>query len=96
MVIKSRKPEEIAITLSKALERGDSASFTASLMEVVRAGGMTSMAKRAGVSRYTLYRYEAGNDRPLLETTLRMAAACGFKLMVVPDDEINASDPPAI
>lgn len=53
---------------------------------------MTTMAKRAGVSRYTLYRYEAGNDRPLLETTLKMAAACGFKLMVVPADEAPPSD----
>lgn len=92
MVGKSRKPEDIATRLSQALADGDSASFTASLMEIVRAGGMTSMAKRAGVSRYTLYRYEAGNDRPLLETTLKMAAACGFKLMVVPADEAPPSD----
>lgn len=86
MVSKSKRPEVIADRLSKALARGDSASFTAALMEIVKARGMTSMAKRTGVSRHTLYRYEWGTDRPLLETALKMTAACGFKLTVVPEE----------
>jgi DNA-binding XRE family transcriptional regulator len=48
--------------------------------------GMTTMAKEIGVSRHTLYRYEWGDDGPLLETAVRMARACGFKLLVVPEE----------
>ena len=84
MVRKSSKPEDIADRLSNALARGDSASFTSALMEIVRERGLTSVAKQTGVSRHTLYRYEWGTDRPLLETALKVTAACGFKLMVVP------------
>lgn len=84
MVRKSSKPEDIADRLSKALARGDSASFTSALMEIVRDRGLRSVSKQIGVSRQTLYRYEWGTDRPLLETALKMTAACGFKLMVVP------------
>jgi len=47
------------------------------------------MAKEIGVSRHTLYRYEWGDDGPLLETAVRMARACGFKLLVVPVEEVD-------
>jgi probable addiction module antidote protein len=83
------KPEEIAKRLSKALER-DPAAFTSALMALIKQRGMTAMAKQTGVSRHTLYRYEWGDDRPLLETVVKMTAACGFKLMVVPDHEPKA------
>jgi DNA-binding XRE family transcriptional regulator len=43
---------------------------------------MTSMARKIGVSRHTLYRYEWGEDRPLLETALKLTAACGFKFTI--------------
>jgi len=93
MARKSKRPEDIAIRLSKALERGDSASFTAALMEIVKERGMTSMARQTGVSRHTLYRYEWGEDRPLLETALKMTTACGFKLLVVPQQDTPPADP---
>jgi probable addiction module antidote protein len=64
--------------------------FTAALMKLVKARGMTSVARKTGVSRHTLYRYEWGEDRPLLETALKMTAACGFKFTIVPSDEVNA------
>jgi probable addiction module antidote protein len=83
------KPEEIAKRLSKALER-DPAAFTAALMKLVHARGMTLVARKTGVSRHTLYRYEWGEDRPLLETAMKMTAACGFKFTIVPSDELNA------
>jgi probable addiction module antidote protein len=83
------KPEEIAKRLSKAFER-DPAAFTTALMKLVKARGMTSVARETGVSRHTLYRYEWGEDRPLLETALKMTAACGFKFTIVPSDEMNA------
>jgi len=82
------KPEEIAKRLSKALER-DTAAFTSALLAIIKKRGMTTMAKEIGVSRHTLYRYEWGDDRPLLETAVRMARACGFKLLVVPVEEVK-------
>ena len=84
----ARKPEDIARRLSKALER-DPAAFTSALMAVIKERGMTSIAREAGVSRHSLYRYEWGVDRPLLETVVRMTAACGLKLTVVPDDKAS-------
>jgi DNA-binding phage protein len=69
------KPEEIAKRLSKALDR-DTAAFTSALMALIKKRGMTTMAKEIVVSRHTLYRYEWGDDRPLLETAVKMATAC--------------------
>jgi probable addiction module antidote protein len=80
------RPEEIAKRLSTALER-DPAAFTAALMGLVKEHGMTSVARKTGVSRHTLYRYEWGEDRPLLETALKITAACGFKFTIVPADD---------
>jgi len=82
------KPEEVAKRLSKALDR-DTAAFTSALLALIKKRGMTTMAKEIGVSRHTLYRYEWGEDRPLLETAAKMARACGFKLLVVPADEVK-------
>ena len=87
MARRIRKRKDVSVTLNEALARGDAASFTAALMEIIKERGMTSMARQTGVSRHTLYRYEWGTDRPLLETALKMTAACGFKLAVIPDDE---------
>jgi len=82
-----RKSQDIAERLNSALARGDSASFTAVLMEIVKERGITSMARQTAVSRHTLYRYEWGTDRPLFETALKLTTACGFKLMVVPQQD---------
>jgi probable addiction module antidote protein len=79
-------PHDIARVLNESLER-DPAVFVSALMTIMKAHGMSAMARASHVSRYTLYRYERGSDRPLFETVVRMTAACGLKLMVVPDDE---------
>jgi DNA-binding phage protein len=42
MADRTSKPEDIAATLSQALARGDPASFTATLMEIIKERGMTS------------------------------------------------------
>ena len=78
-----QKPKDVARRLSEPLDLSDRA-FTAELMEIVREQGITTMARKAGVSRHSLYRYEWGTDRPLFETVIKMAAACGVKLTVVP------------
>jgi len=75
MAGKSNTPDNVARRMNKALAQSDSASFTTALMEIVKERGITHMAKQTGVSRHTLYRYEWGTDRPLLETALKMTAA---------------------
>lgn len=83
-MIERKRSEDITIRLSRALQQGDSAMFTHELLALVKAHGVTAVAKRTGISRYSFYRYAAG-DRPLLETALKMTRACGLKLVVVPD-----------
>lgn len=84
---KRKTPEDIANHLSAALAQGDSTKFTIQLMELVKERGMTAISRKSGVSRYSLYRYVAGTDRPLLETAVKMTAACGLKLQVVPQPD---------
>ena len=82
----SKKPADVAKRLSRALDKSET-EFTTALVEVIKEhGGIASMAKKIGVSRHTLYRYEWATDRPMLETVVKMTAACGLKLIVVPDD----------
>jgi probable addiction module antidote protein len=75
---------------NEALELGDSSTFTSALMEIIKKRGMTSMAKKIGVSRHTLYRYEWNTDRPLLATALKMITASGFRLMVISQQDVPA------
>src|SRR6187200_1870469 len=78
-------PDNVARRLTAALQRGDRA-FISTLMKVVRESGcdMPSTAKKVGIHRITLYKYEWGRDRPSLRIASKIAAACGMKLAVVP------------
>jgi probable addiction module antidote protein len=86
MARKPSQPKDIADRLTEALARSDTASFTAELMEVVRARGLAPIAKQIGVSRHTLYRYGWGERPPPLKITLKIASACGYRLTAVSDD----------
>jgi probable addiction module antidote protein len=80
-----RKSRDVALNLTTALDKSADA-FISVLMDTIRSQGITSMARRTGVSRHTLYRYVWGTDRPMFETVVKLTAACGVKLIVVPDD----------
>ena len=80
-----RKSRDVAQSLTAALDKSSDA-FISVLMDTIRAQGITSMSRRTGVSRHTLYRYVWGTDRPMFETVVKLTAACGVKLIVVPDD----------
>jgi probable addiction module antidote protein len=87
MMPKSNKPKSIADRMSEALAQGDTAAFTAALMEDVRERGLARVAKQVGMSRHSLYRYEWGERPPSFETTLKILSACGYKVVAVFDDE---------
>ena len=74
-------PEVVAVYLSEALETGDSA-FIAETLGVV--------ARRAGLSRESLYRGLSENSNPGLGTVLRVVEALGLKLTAVPQPEEQA------
>ncbi len=83
------QPATLAKNLSTALERGET-KFMLTLMEAIKAQGISSVARKTGISRYTLHRYTKGDDHPLFATVIKLTAACGLKVMFVP--EARASD----
>ncbi|MBY6346793.1 putative addiction module antidote protein [Providencia rettgeri] len=76
--------EAIAEYLSAALEEDDPALFLSVLADVVKARGMTKMAKDAGVGRESLYKALAPGAKPRYDTVLKLARAAGVKLTVEP------------
>ena len=77
-------PAFLAKNLSMALERGET-TFMLTLMDAIKAQGISSVARKTGISRYTLHRYSKGDDRPLFTTVIKLTAACGVKVSFLPD-----------
>lgn len=76
--------EAIAEYLSAALEENDPSLFLSALADVVKARGMTKMAKDAGLGRESLYKALAPGAKPRYDTVLKLARAAGVKLTVAP------------
>ncbi|AAM86639.1 putative addiction module antidote protein [Yersinia pestis] len=77
-------PEFAQVYLHQALldidEEGGQEAFLMALRHVVEArGGMASVAKKAGVSRETLYRTLSPSGNPTLKTLLSVVSATGFQ-----------------
>ncbi len=77
-----KSPEAIAAYVAAAFEDGDPSLITAVLGDVVRARGMTQLAKEAGVSRETLYKAFSENGNPTLVTLTAVMSSLGLKLSV--------------
>jgi probable addiction module antidote protein len=82
-------PAILAKKFSMALNRGET-TFLLTLMDAIKAQGISAVARKTGISRYTLHRYAKGDDRPLFTTVIKLTAACGVKVAFVP--EARASD----
>lgn len=54
--------------------------------EIVRAVGVNETIRRSGVPHSTVHRLLAGTHPPSLETVTRVLAACGYRLLIVPDE----------
>jgi probable addiction module antidote protein len=74
--------EDIAAYLEAAFEDGDAAVITHALGVVARAEGMTEVARKAGLTRASLYKALSGEGRPEFATVLKVLQALGLKLTV--------------
>jgi len=73
-------PESQAELLSDALESGDAGYIANALGVIARARGMTHVARRAGVTRESLYKALSHEGDPKLTTLLGVIKSLGFKL----------------
>lgn len=76
--------EVISEYLSVALEDPDPDMFLMAVRNVARAKGMTQLAKDAGLGRESLYKALSPGAKPRYDTLLKLVAALGVKLRVIP------------
>ena len=74
----------IAAYVEEALETGDTAFIAYALGVVAKAQGMSDIAKRAGLSRESLYRALSAEGNPEFDTVLRVLRALSLSLKVEP------------
>jgi probable addiction module antidote protein len=78
--------ERIALFLEAVFEDGDAAAIAAAIGTVAKARGMTQLAAETGLSRPALYKALSGEGNPGLDTIMKVLAALGVRLTVVPTD----------
>jgi len=79
-----RTPTEMALHLEAAIAEsdGDAAAIARALGDCARAKGMSQVARDAGLSRESLYKWAAGERSPDFRTILRVVKALGLRLRV--------------
>jgi probable addiction module antidote protein len=77
-----KTPEDIAAYLEAAFEDGDPAVITHALGVIARAEGMTEVARRAGLTRASLYKALSEDGHPEFATVLKVLRALGLKMSV--------------
>jgi probable addiction module antidote protein len=77
-----RTPEEMALYLDACIEEsdGDAAFIAKALGDIARAQGMSEVAKKAGLSRESLYKALSGDRNPDFSTVLKVSRALGLRL----------------
>jgi probable addiction module antidote protein len=75
--------EEIRDFLQEVAATGDESDFIHALNIAARAMGMTEVARKAGVTRASLYKSLAEGGNPKFETISKVTKALGCKLAVV-------------
>ncbi|MBU0676346.1 MAG: putative addiction module antidote protein [Proteobacteria bacterium] len=76
-------PEEIRDFLQEVAATGDESDFIHALNTAARAMGMSEVAKKAGVTRASLYKSLAEDSNPKFSTISKVTKALGCKLAVV-------------
>ena len=75
-------PEDIRAFLNEVALTGNEADFIHALNTAARAMGMTEVAKKAGVTRASLYKSLSENGNPRFETISKVTKALGCRLVV--------------
>ena len=74
--------EGIRDFLNEVAETGDETDFIHALNTAARAMGMTEVAKKAGVTRASLYKSLSEDGNPRFETISKVTKALGCRLKV--------------
>ena len=83
-------PQEAAAYLDAALEEGDRAAFLLAIRNVIDAfGGMTQIARNAGLNRENLYRIVTKQGNPELNSLEKLLKCLGLRLAVEVDQNLN-------
>ncbi len=75
-------PDDIRHFLQEVTATGDESDFIHALNIAARAAGMTEIAKKAGVTRASLYKSLSENGNPNFTTISKVTRALGCKLAV--------------
>lgn len=70
--------------LRLALDEGDAQLIAGAVGDLARQLGMSAIAQKTGLSRENLYRALSYEGSPKFETVVKVMAALGLKLTVVP------------
>ncbi|MCA1793046.1 MAG: putative addiction module antidote protein [Desulfobacteraceae bacterium] len=91
MVLKTRSldiaeylntPEDIRDFLQEVLDTGDESDFIHALNTAARARGMTEIARKAGVTRASLYKSLSEDGNPGFVTISKVTKALGCRISV--------------
>jgi len=74
--------DDVRHYLEAAFEDGDPAIIRQAFNNVLRARGMTALAKETGLARETLYGAFGANGNPTLDTLMKVTKALGVRLAV--------------
>ncbi|MFG1376888.1 addiction module antidote protein [Xanthobacter autotrophicus] len=77
--------ESIALFLEAVLEENDPVLLATALGDIARAKGMTELARKAGLSRESLYRALSAEGNPEMATIMKVIGALGLHLTVAPN-----------
>jgi len=77
-------PEAIAVFLADALDTGDAAYIAKAMEVVVRAKGMSELAKETGLTTEQLHKSFSEHGNPTLQTMLAVMRALGIELTARP------------
>lgn len=75
-------PEDIRAFLQEVAATGDESDFIHALNIAARAMGMTEVAKKAGVTRASLYKSLSEGGNPKFSTISKVTKALGCKLAI--------------
>jgi probable addiction module antidote protein len=76
--------QDMALYLEACLEENDPALIAHALGVIARAQGMSTLARKTGITREGLYKALAANGNPEFATVLKVMHALGLQLHAAP------------